>query len=289
MAPRLTVAAGVVALDCSATEPRVLLVHRPGYDDWSLPKGKLHRDETLISCAYRETIEETGVTPRLGPYLGTMAYPVGGGTKEVHYWVATPLEMAPRTADDEVDKVVWLPVRTAMERMSYGDERAMVDKALAFPPTTPMLIVRHAKALERKNWGGADEDRPIGIDGRAQAQTLVDDLLAYGVRRLDSSTSTRCVQTLDPYAAASGLEVQGWPELSEELASDETVTTLIRRLASETSKGTPSAVCGHRPVLPTMLAAVGVDPRPMQPSAIVVAHLDAAGAVVGSEFHKPLA
>ena len=113
----------------------------------------------------------------------------------------------------------------------------------------------------------------------------------YAVGRLDSSTSTRCVQTFKPYAKASGLEVRGWSTLSEELAkgNDKAVTKLMRRLVAEASGARmPTAVCGHRPVLPTMLVALGVEPHSFQTSAVLVAHLDAAGAVVASEFHKPL-
>ena len=71
--------------------------------------------------------------------------------------------------------------------------------------------------------------------------------------------------------------------------NDKAVTKLMRRLVAEASGARmPTAVCGHRPVLPTMLVALGVEPHPFQTSAVLVTHLDAAGAVVASEFHKPL-
>lgn len=291
MAGRPISAAGVVALDASEPEPRVLLVHRPAYDDWSLPKGKLHAGEALPACAVREALEETGVRVRLEAPVGDITYPIGSGLKTVHYWRASAIESSPRPPDAEVDKVAWVPVRTALARMSYGDERAMVDKALALPASTAFLIVRHGKAMLRKNWTGRDQARPVDARGRKQSAALVPLLDAYAVGRLDSSTSTRCVQTFKPYAKASGLEVRGWSTLSEELAkgNDKAVTKLMRRLVAEASGARmPTAVCGHRPVLPTMLVALGVEPHPFQTSAVLVTHLDAAGAVVASEFHKPL-
>lgn len=288
----VTTAAGVVALDPHAgREPRVLLVHRPAYGDWSLPKGKIHVDESVPACAVRETLEETGVTVRLGAPLGMITYPVGSGTKEVHYWRATAVSSKRRPPDAEVDKVVWLSVRAALTRMSYGDERALVDKALALPATTPFLIVRHGHAMLRKNWTGRDQARPVDARGRKQSAALVPLLSAYGVGRLESSSSTRCLQTMKPYAKASGLEVNGWSTLSEELASgnDKAVAKLMRRLtAASATHAMPTAVCGHRPVLPLMLRSVGFEPRPMQTSAVVVAHLDASGAATAHEFHKPL-
>jgi len=292
MPVKVTTAAGVVALDPDASrEPRVLLVHRPSYDDWTLPKGKVHVDEPLPACAVRETLEETGATVRLGVPLGHIEYTVGGGRKQVSYWRAFVTAQDRRPPDAEVDKVVWLGARTALTRMTYADERAMVDRALRLPASTPFLIVRHGKAMERGSWSGRDQARPVNARGRRQAEALVPLLGAYGVGRLASSTSTRCVQTLKPYAKASGLEVEGWATLSEEVGqgNEKAVTKLMRRLVGQVADArTPAAVCGHRPVLPVMLQTLGVDPRPMQTAAVAVAHLDAGGATVATEWHKPL-
>ena len=287
-----TAAAGVIALDSVAgADSKVLLVHRPLYDDWTLPKGKVEPDESLPACAVRETLEETGVRVRLEVPIGVIRYPVGGGLKEVHYWRAFVRETIPRRPDAEVDRVVWLSVRTALTRMTYGDERALVDRALALPRSTPVLVVRHAKAMERRHWSGRDQARPITERGRRQSRALVPLLDAYGVTRLESSSSTRCLQTLRPYAKAAHLEVNGWSTLSEEIAerSEKAVGKLMRRLSSSArADDAPTALCGHRPVLPLMLDALGVTPRPMQTAAVAVAHLDAAGATVATEYHKPL-
>lgn len=288
---RITVAAGTVTIkERPGKPPHVLLIHRPAYDDWSLPKGHLEPDEYEAVAAERETMEETAVRVALRQPLGPIRYPNGKGTKVVHYWRATPLEAKRRKPDKEVDKVAWLTAPNALARMTYADERAVLAKALTLEGTTPFLIVRHAKAMDRKNWSKRDQYRPITSRGRTQSRRLVPLLQAFGVRALASSTSTRCMQTLEPYAKAIGEDVKGWATLSEEVGEDnpKDVAKLMKRLAREAvDTGTPMAVCGHRPVLPTMLEALGIPNRPMQTSATIIAHLDADARAVAVEFHRP--
>ena len=66
----------------------IALVHRPKYDDWSIPKGKVEGEESLIACAYREVVEETGFAVRFGQSLGSAHYEVNGLRKSVTYWSA---------------------------------------------------------------------------------------------------------------------------------------------------------------------------------------------------------
>lgn len=290
MSRKVTVAAGTVTIREVDGKRQVLLIHRPSYDDWSLPKGKLEPDEYEAVAAARETWEETGVTVALRNPLDTITYPVGSATKVVHYWVGHPLVERRRRPDKEVDRVAWLSVKAALARLSYDDERAVAERALDLAPTTPFLIVRHGKAMDRKHWSARDQARPITARGRKQAKALVPLLEAFGVRHLASSTSTRCMQTLLPYARRHDLDVHGWAVLSEEIGEHDPkgVTKLMRRLAREAARsGVPAAVSGHRPVLPDMLSALDLPVRPLQTAATVIAHLDAAGTVVASEFHRP--
>src|SRR5436309_1142685 len=81
-------AGGCVAWRPGTDGPEVAVVHRPRYDDWSLPKGKLDPGETLTACAVREVAEETGLTVRLGARLGRVHYVGPTGPKTVHYWAA---------------------------------------------------------------------------------------------------------------------------------------------------------------------------------------------------------
>ncbi len=293
---KFTVAAGTVTIrHRPGKEPHVLLVHRPAYDDWSLPKGHLEPGEYEAVAAGRETLEETGpsrVVAQANPWAPSR-YPVGGGTKVVHYWRADPVDASKRKPDKEVDKVAWLSPANALGRMTYDDEKEVVRKALEYrQPSTAFLVVRHAKAMDRKNWSGRDQARPITSRGRKQSRRLIPLLEAFGVRALASSTSTRCVQTLEPYARSAGLQVDGWAILSEEVGEEDLpgVAKMMKRLAKQAAaSGTPTAVCGHRPVLPTMLEALGVPNRLMQTAATIIVHLDAQARPVATEFHRPRA
>ncbi|MGE5829369.1 MAG: NUDIX hydrolase, partial [Micromonosporaceae bacterium] len=101
----------------------VALVHRPRYDDWSLPKGKLRRREHPLVAACREVLEETGVRPAAGPRLPSTSYPVrlNGQTvqKHVDYWAMMMIAEGGFTPGAEVDAVQWLPVPDALDRLSY--------------------------------------------------------------------------------------------------------------------------------------------------------------------------
>ena len=288
---KITLAAGTVAVyERDGKKPQVLLVHRPSYDDWTLPKGHLDPDEYEAVAAARETWEEGGSRVVLGRPAGVISYPVGGGTKVVHYWTARADQIRTRKPDREVDKVAWLTPANALARMTYDDEKGVLRTALELEDTTPFLIVRHAKAMDRKNWSGRDQARPITARGRKQSVRLIPLLDAFGVRSLASSSSTRCVQTLVPYAQRAGLTIDPWAILSEEIGEENPkgVAKLVRRLAREAaSSGVPTAVCGHRPVLPVMLNELGIPPRLMQTAATIIAHLNASGEVVATEFHRP--
>src|SRR3954470_14346561 len=113
------VSAGAVVLGRHDT---VLLVHRPKYDDWSFPKGKLDRGEHATAAAVREVEEETGVRVRLGVPLTDRRYPVRAGTKLVHYWVGRPVgdsNVSDYQPNAEIDEVSWFPVDKARRRLTY--------------------------------------------------------------------------------------------------------------------------------------------------------------------------
>ncbi len=288
---RLIEAAGAIVLRRpKGRQVQVLLIHRPSYNDWSLPKGKLDPDEYLAAAAVRETWEETGFRIRLVHPVDRIQYPIPTGTKRVAYWLGTVTGNGRFKANSEVDRRVWLSVGSALKRMTYADERELLQQAVRLPATTPLLIVRHGKAMERKNWTGKDQLRQLSSRGRRQSRLLIPLLDAYGVAALESSTSARCMTTLTPYARAKRLDVQGWSTLSEEKAKDnpDAVRKLMKRLVKETAAaGVPRAICGHRPVLPLMLEALGVPDRPMLTAAVLVAHLAPDGETVSVEWHKP--
>ncbi|MFJ3512656.1 NUDIX hydrolase [Streptomyces luteogriseus] len=119
-------------------EPELCLVHRPKYDDWSWPKGKLKRDEAALDGALREVAEETGCRAVPGPELSTLRYAANGRPKQVRYWAAEAVSCA-FSPTDEVDRVLWLTPAAARARLTQPHDRPLVDELLAvlhLPRTT---------------------------------------------------------------------------------------------------------------------------------------------------------
>ncbi|SFF69400.1 8-oxo-dGTP diphosphatase [Actinacidiphila alni] len=105
------------------------LVHRPRYDDWSLPKGKLKRGEEFPAAALRETREETGLGCSLGARLPSTHYRVDGRPKEVRYWAAEA-GTGRFVPNAEVDRLIWLPPTAARRRLTHDRDRPLVDALL---------------------------------------------------------------------------------------------------------------------------------------------------------------
>ena len=125
-------AAGGVVLRSAAGSTEVLVVHRPRYDDWSLPKGKLDKGETGKQAALREVLEETGVRCELGERLPDVHYTVDGRPTRVKWWTMTVVEELGRIADpDEVDEVRWVDVEDLARLGLRPSDLATVDAALA--------------------------------------------------------------------------------------------------------------------------------------------------------------
>jgi 8-oxo-dGTP pyrophosphatase MutT (NUDIX family)/phosphohistidine phosphatase SixA len=283
----------VVTRENPGTDIEVVLVHRKRYDDWTLPKGKLDVGESLPACAVREVREETGVTIRLSVPLDSITYEAGdAGLKRVEYWGGVILDSVRRAPDAEIDAVSWLPAPAALGRLTYSHDHSLVQQYLEQPPTTPLIILRHAKAMDRRAWSRKDSARPINSRGRRQAKMLIPMLAAYGVTKLVSSTSTRCTTTVLPYAHQLELSIQTYSLLSEEEGKDdpEAVGNLARMIRGATiASGEPTAICVHRPVLPHVLDALEIAPTNLVTAEFIVAHLTADGAVHALERHRPQA
>ena len=120
-------AAGGAVVRRQAGQDEVLLVHRPQYDDWTLPKGKLRGGETDEECALREVEEETGLRCRLGRELDVVSYiDHRGRQKTVRYWAMAPIE-GTFTPGHEVDEVRWLPLEEAGNTLSYAHDRDLLE------------------------------------------------------------------------------------------------------------------------------------------------------------------
>ena len=140
----------------------VLMVHRPRYHDWSWPKGKAEHGEPLVAAAVREVEEETGQVVTLGAPLTTQRYRLGGGqTKEVHYWVGTPVSGGPaafvrapvaRAPRTEIDRAEWVAPERAAEMLTRRGDRRLLSDLLARARegrlvTTTLLVLRPGQGL----------------------------------------------------------------------------------------------------------------------------------------------
>jgi 8-oxo-dGTP pyrophosphatase MutT (NUDIX family) len=121
-------AGGVVWRERAEGTVEVVLVHRPGHDDWSLPKGKAEPGEGDREAAVREVEEETGVRPRVGQVLATVRYlDRDGRRKAVRYWAMEPEVVGRHEPDHEIDQVEWLALPEARARLTYSADQAVLD------------------------------------------------------------------------------------------------------------------------------------------------------------------
>ena len=237
--------------------PEILLVHRPKYDDWSLPKGKLEKGEHPLACAVREVQEETGHRIRLDRPLPTQRYDVDGRPKEVYYWAARadphPLRHEP---DNEIDRIAMLPVADAIARLSHQVDIDVVTSLTRGPwQTRTIIVLRHGHARSRDTWAGDDRDRPLDQRGEEEAHRLVPVMQALGVTAIVSSPAVRCRATVEPLAAALGQPVDLDDGLTEEgFAADGGASMRTRAKAAADEE--VALLCTHRPVLPELLTAV---------------------------------
>ena len=119
-------AGGIVCRSNGNGKVQIVVVHRPAYDDWTLPKGKVDSDETPQECALREVREETGFRCELGRPVGCTAYVDRRGRNKVAcYWVMEVISGRFRPGG-EVDRMVWLSVAEAVKRLTYERDKALI-------------------------------------------------------------------------------------------------------------------------------------------------------------------
>ena len=253
---RIVHAAGAVLwrpTDAKNPALEIALIHRPRYDDWSLPKGKVDPGETAPVAAVREVLEETGQRATLGRRLDMVSYPIDQGVKKVYYWAArgTGGEFTPGR---EVDELVWLPVAEAMARLNYAPDRKMLRHFVKQPADThTVLIVRHGTAGRKSRFSGDDTKRPLDKRGRAQAEALVPQLLAFGASHVYAADRLRCHQTVEPLAEELGVSVHNEPTLTEESYAKNPKRARLRILRIAEREGTP-AICTQGKVIPDLIA-----------------------------------
>jgi 8-oxo-dGTP pyrophosphatase MutT (NUDIX family)/phosphohistidine phosphatase SixA len=247
----------------------VCLVHRPRYDDWALPKGKLDEAEHPLVAAVREVAEETGGTGVPELRLPTLSYDLPDGRpKTVDYWLMRAVGEGPVQDTAEVDEVAWLSPAEASARLSYDDERRLLDQVASLPPVTAVTgLVRHAHAGERKAWRGNDALRPIDEQGRAEAERVGAVLALLRPDRLIAATPLRCKQTLEPLSGRlGGMPIVQDGAFAEPPDADDAPAKAklgAQRLLDLRTGGVP-VICSQGKVMPTMLATLRdeSDPAP---------------------------
>jgi 8-oxo-(d)GTP phosphatase len=309
-------AAGAVVWRPVRSGAELALVHRPKYDDWSFPKGKLDPDEHVLLAAVREVAEETALQVTLGRRLQPVRYVNEGVPKRVDYWVATvERALTDFAATNEIDQVAWLADARASAQLSYPHDVETLAGFKAGPRhTAPLILVRHASAGSKSDWAGSDISRPLDSRGKKDACVLASLLRCFGICRVISAPAERCVATVRPYAAAAGgvIEIESAFEVVTGAGSKAAAagSAAVARLALDTR---PVVICAHRENLPLLLDAAcaalgagnpgdsvgvgsgggsggsagsGVGGKPLRKGEFVVLHR-AAGTLAAAERHHP--
>jgi 8-oxo-dGTP diphosphatase len=244
----------------------VCTVHRPEYDDWSLPKGKLDDDEHPLIAALREVLEETGLRGEPQLRLPDVSYTLPDGRgKTVQFWSmrAGPAAAVPIADPTEVDEIAWLTPEQAARRLSYPADAELVERVAALPPITAQtLLIRHAHAGVRKKWSGIDALRPIDALGREQSGGLAEVLTPFAPKRLFAATPLRCRQTLEPLAAVLALPVVTDSAFAEpaHLGDVPSRAKIAAGRLLELRDGERAAICSQGKLIPPLLAElVGAD------------------------------
>jgi 8-oxo-(d)GTP phosphatase len=236
-------------------EPEILIVHRPRYDDWTIPKGKDDPGEIPEMAALRELYEETGYRAVLGERLDDQHYDVKGRPKVVRYFIGRPTGFDGLPSQDEVDDLEWVRLSKARKKLTYPRDRELVgDKRIKKAVKTGTVhLIRHAQAGSRSKWKGDDRVRPLSKRGRIQARLIADRISSMGVDLIHSSPFLRCTETVEPLSKLTGVSIHE----SSALAEGGDVTSTLDLIAS--AGGVRIALCSHGDVIPEVIKRLRSD------------------------------
>lgn len=236
----------------------MLLIHRPGHGDWSIPKGKAEPGETGRECAAREVREETGFECRLGAELPGIRYEDSKNRiKTIRYWAAAA-ESGHFTPNEEVDAVRWLSLPAALRTVTEPRDRppivalgTQLQLQLDVRPVPErekmLLLVRGAQVVQRSDGGRTDDMvPPAGTAGHSATSLAVLGSM-FEIERVLSAPTPRCVGTVAELARLESLEV----ERSDHLAGG-SLAAALDLVAQSRGKGT--VLCTHEDVVAGVLA-----------------------------------
>ncbi|MDQ0576207.1 NUDIX hydrolase [Agromyces albus] len=305
-------AAGAVCWRLIDGKVHVLVIHRTVYGDVTIPKGKVEPGESLPRTAVREIAEETGLEVALGVPLGISRYPLPSGREKiVHYWAAEVSERAVQRStfrpNAEVAALEWVTIKRARGYLSYSPDVEILDAFAKLvdqevTSTFALTLLRHGKASTRSGWKGSDASRPLVERGVRQAAALVETLTAWAPKRIVSSPAVRCVTTVAPLAAATGVKIKRDAGISQE--AWESGNGEVRRVVGKRVRAGKAAVlCSHGPVLPEIMREIALatgtpigsyvtDAAGLEAGAFSVVHLSASNpssGIIAIETHAPRA
>jgi 8-oxo-dGTP diphosphatase len=240
----------------------VAIIHRPRYDDWSIPKGKLVPGESDLEGAIREIAEETGYRVRVGRPLGEVTYVKRMGTEDrqkvVRYW-SMFAEGGMFTPTREVDQLRWVPVAEAVDILTTDRDQKVMQAFASLPALArTVLLVRHGSAGSRSSWDGDDHSRPLDDLGRAQSDGLTWLLTRFDVRDIVSSHYARCTMTVEPLSSAVGLSIREEFLLSEDgyPGREHAAATMLRNLGADNSA---AVACSHGDMIPELVHRIALE------------------------------
>ena len=256
-------AAGAVVLRGKGKSTEVLVIHRTLRNDWTIPKGKLDQDEYWAAAAVREVAEETGYSIRLSVPLTRVRYKVQDQKKEVRYWLGHQVSDEQSELwqpNQEVDEVRWVKVSKVLGLLSYKHDAETINIALEQPQrTSPLLLLRHAEAISRKEFHNNSEevdDKLRGLTGFGVLQTpfVAAALAAYGINVAYTSPATRCVKTLAPhFKQEDEIQLQELLWESDSKKDRKLLQTWMEDIILNPER---AVICGHRPMFPELYRAI---------------------------------
>jgi 8-oxo-dGTP diphosphatase len=174
--------------------------------------------------------------------------------KLVKYWSAQAVGVATgKPNPQEVDQIMWLSPADARQKLTLDDDRSIIDFFLEFGVgTTPLVLLRHAKAVKREDWDGDDGDRPLANLGQIQAKRLLSMYLPYGIEVIHSSDAVRCIETIEPLVRSLDMHPIFSTDLSEhKFAKDKEAA--LDYAQDLMNRGESAIICSHNPILPKVL------------------------------------
>jgi 8-oxo-dGTP diphosphatase len=276
---KLIIAAGAVVWRLNNLgQTEIAVIHRPKYNDWSFPKGKVDIGESVIACAHREVLEESNLDTQFGPFLGEVEYMTLDGAKKVYFWSAKAVKEYPFIPNSEVDKLEWHNIKSANKLLSLETDKQILKIFSRLTlESKPFILLRHAKAITREEWQGDDDDRPLDSLGIFQSDRLIPIYSVYKIDEVHTSDALRCFDTVNQFARKLQIKLEVNGKLSESTYKkdkDKAIDYCKDLLKEEKSV----LICSHNPILPKLLnkltkkSEVEADDEKLQPADSWVIH-----------------